>query len=69
MYFGENLQAYYKKTQYFFFILHNFKKKIVKSQISWHVLIVPIMYEWGKVKNVPGSKIATIIIIDKDVNS
>ena len=38
-----------------------FQNKIVKSQISWHVLIVPIMYEWGKVKHVPGSKIATII--------
>ena len=55
-----DLHAYYKKSQYIFFILCNFQKFPVKSQIFWHILIVP-MYEWGKVKKVPGSKIAASI--------
>ena len=55
------MQAYSKKTQYFF-SLHNFKN------FSWNLkfpdmfwLSLLCMNEWGKEKNVPGSKIATII--------
>ena len=37
----------------------------MKSQIFLHIEIVPIRYEWGEVKNVPGNKILLRYILEQ----
>ena len=56
--------VYYTKFIRKFSLYTNFEisqKFSVKSQIFLHIYIVPIMHEWGKVKKVPGNKIAITI--------
>ena len=50
---------YYTKFIKIFHLFSNFEffqNFSVKSQIFFHIYIVPIMYEWGEVKKVLGNK-------------
>ena len=58
------LHAYSKKSQENFSLCTNFEifqKSSIKIKIFLHILIVPIMYESGKVKNVMSNKIGLTI--------
>ena len=62
--FTSKVDAYYKKNQYFFSLYTNFEifqKFSVKIKIFLHILIVPIMYESGKVKKIQSNKIGITI--------
>jgi len=56
------------QQKYFLFYKFEFSQKFsVKSQIFLHIEIVPIRYEWGEVKKVPGNKILYRSILEQCV--
>ena len=59
---------YYTKFIKIFHLFSNFEffqNFSVKSQIFFHIYIVPIMYEWGEVKKVQGNKILYRSILEQ----
>ena len=66
------LHAYSKKSQENFSLCTNFEifqKFSVKIKIFLHILIVPIMYECGKLKKAIGNKILFPVILEQCDNS
>ena len=62
------LHAYSKKSQENFSLCTNFEifqKFSVKIKIFLHILIVPIMYECGKLKKAIGNKILFPVILEQ----
>ena len=62
------LHTYSKKSQEIFSLCTNFEifqKFSVKIKIFLHILIVPIMYECGKLKKAIGNKILFPVILEQ----
>ena len=62
------LHVYYIEFSKNIFIFTNFEfsqKFSVKSQIFLYIEIVPIRFEWGEVKKVPGNKILLRSILEQ----